>query len=330
MPDKSTLTSDKHQGTLERLVQEAQARTEDPIDISVLDAQPSRLRDMSEGEFLSIGGLTPIPVGQQAVADVPEPTSFMADVLSAPLATSLPTKLEEGMLGDMARWLVRIFDPDSPKINPEERAKRLATARERIKTGTPAERFISAAEIEAFAKLDVRDEAESIRAAIPTPELGQIWSLLKERPGLVVGEFINLLMGDPELFATRAGWTTGAKMLGVTIPLKFGAAFKKAAQVTGGVVGAAATGGAIVGAMELADEAGRGDKLDWERIGEHAGIGAVLSPLFIGPFMGIKSIRNILKRDLALPGPDDIHGNMMAGGAEVVSDLNLITGTLGG
>lgn len=336
MPDKSSLTSSKHRGTLERLVQEAQRLTEDPVDLSVLDAQPSRMRDMSEEEFLSIGDLE--PKGQQAFADVPEPpeTGFMADVLSTPMSSSIPAKLDKGLTGDIARWLVRMFDPSNPKINPKERAKYMEAARQKIVEGADPQaidyrkQFEGIGELESLAWYEDRATAEAIAGAIPVPEMRQIWALLKERPGLVVGEFLNLMMENPALFLSKAGWETGAKMLGMTIPLKFGAAFKKAAQVAGGAAGAAATGGAIVGAMELADQAGRGDKLDWERIGEHAGIGAVLSPLFIGPLMGIKSLRNVLKRDLALPGPDDIHGNMMAGGADVVAEVSLRTGTFGG
>ena len=116
-------------------------------------------------------------------------------------------------------------------------------------------------------------------------DLADAWE--KDAGGLVA-EFLNSVVGTPELMVTPAGWAAvAAKTAQTAKVLGAGVKATKAAEIAGGMTGTALLGGSLTASQSAAEQYAKKGEVDAEEVQAAATLGAVAAPILVG---GAKAI----------------------------------------
>lgn len=126
-------------------------------------------------------------------------------------------------------------------------------------------------------------------------EQGLSWDSFKaaweEDAGGVMGEFVNGLIGTPELMMTPAGWTMAAgKSAAAAKAVGASQRAVKGSEIVGGMAGASALGATLTGSQNVSEQLAKTGKVNADEAILATEIGAVLSPVIVGAARGVISV----------------------------------------
>lgn len=105
---------------------------------------------------------------------------------------------------------------------------------------------------------------------------------VKENPGGVAAEFINVIAEDPELALTPIGWERAAAFAAARTGVT-------AVKVAAGVTGVATVGGVTIGGISAAQQKAKVGEISLGQTSKDAGIGAAASIVLVGGLKALSS-----------------------------------------